>query len=89
MSSQLIIIHCREATVGGTLAAPQQYGIWEVEGLGLVAAFRGTASQEDVLIDVNITPTPLEGTFPRGRPLADAVCATSAHPSLAIACQQH
>lgn len=38
---------------------PQQYGIWDVSGLGLVIAFRGTASSEDVFIDVNIKPVPL------------------------------
>lgn len=50
------------------LTSPQQYGIWHVEGLGIVVAFRGTASTEDVLVDVNITPVPLEGTFARGTP---------------------
>lgn len=41
---------------------PQQYGIWDVSGLGLVIAFRGTASSEDVFIDVNISPVPLTTT---------------------------
>ena len=48
------------------LALPQQYGIWDVDGLGIVIAFRGTASIDDVLVDVNITPVPLQGTFARG-----------------------
>jgi len=38
---------------------PQQYGIWSVSGLGLVIAFRGTTSSEDVFIDANIRPVPL------------------------------
>jgi len=42
------------------LSSPEQFGVWDVDGLGLCVAFRGTASTEDVLIDVNITPTPLE-----------------------------
>ena len=42
------------------LSSPEQYGIWQVAGVGLCVAFRGTASTEDVLIDVNIKPTPLE-----------------------------
>ena len=29
-------------------------------GLGIVVAFRGTASQEDVIIDANISPVPLD-----------------------------
>ena len=50
---------CREAEIGQALVSPQQYGIWNVSGLGLVIAFRGTASSEDVFIDANITPVPL------------------------------
>ena len=34
----------------------------KVEGVGLVVAFRGTASTEDVLVDVNIRPAPLATT---------------------------
>lgn len=48
------------------LASPQQYALWEVEGLGLVIAFRGTASAHDVLIDVNMTPEPLIGSSSDG-----------------------
>ena len=59
---------CREASLGRALSSPQQFGLWEVEGLGLVVAFRGTASQEDVIVDVNITPVPLTGSLPRGKP---------------------
>ena len=49
----------REAEIGQDMEEPQQYGIWNVSGLGLVIAFRGTASSEDVFIDVNIKPVPL------------------------------
>ena len=42
------------------LSSPQQYGVWRVEGIGLVVAFRGTASSEDCLIDATIHPVPLE-----------------------------
>ncbi len=31
---------CREAAMGHELDCPQQFGIWEVAGLGLVVAFR-------------------------------------------------
>ncbi len=48
--------------MGHELDSPQQYGIWEVAGLGLVVAFRGTASAEDVFIDTNIEPVPLDAT---------------------------
>ena len=41
------------------LQSPQQYGIWEVDGLGLVVAFRGTSSWNDVFVDINVRPTPL------------------------------
>ena len=63
------VVH-RDARSGGQLGSsgPQQYGIWEVEGLGLVVAFRGTASQEDVLVDVNIMPVELQGILPHGAP---------------------
>ncbi len=47
---------------GEGLSSPEQFGVWEVEGVGLVLAFRGTASAEDVLVDVNIRPTPLATT---------------------------
>lgn len=33
--------------------------VW-LPGIGLVVAFRGTASYEDVLVDVNIAPTSLQ-----------------------------
>lgn len=49
------------------LASPQQYGLWEVQGLGLVVAFRGTASPQDIMIDVNIAPEPLAGAFSPGK----------------------
>lgn len=47
---------------GEGLSSPEQFGVWEVEGVGLVVAFRGTASTEDVLVDVNIRPAPLATT---------------------------
>ena len=50
---------CREASQHQQLQSPQQYGIWEVEGLGLVVAFRGTSSWNDVFVDINVRPTPL------------------------------
>ena len=53
---------CREAVMGHELDSPQQFGIWVVAGLGLVVAFRGTASAEDVFIDTNIEPVPLNAT---------------------------
>ncbi|KAK9918723.1 hypothetical protein WJX75_006273 [Coccomyxa subellipsoidea] len=56
------LIHFREAVMGHELDSPQQFGIWVVAGLGLVVAFRGTASAEDVFIDTNIEPVPLNAT---------------------------
>lgn len=50
---------CREASQNQQLQSPQQYGIWQVEGLGLVVAFRGTSSWDDVFVDVNVRPIPL------------------------------
>ena len=56
---------CREASSGGhELDVPQQFGVWLVAGLGIVVAFRGTASQEDVIIDANISPVPLDSARP-------------------------
>ncbi|KAK9839203.1 hypothetical protein WJX81_001055 [Elliptochloris bilobata] len=48
--------------------AVQQFGVWEVAGLGLAVAFRGTACLDDVVIDTNIAPVPL-GNPPGRRPL--------------------
>lgn len=45
---------------GASDQMPEQFGLWSVSGVGLVVAFRGTASYEDVLVDVNIRPTPLK-----------------------------
>lgn len=53
------LLHFREAEIGRDMEEPQQYGVWSVSGLGLVIAFRGTASSEDVFIDANIRPVPL------------------------------
>ena len=50
---------CREASQNQQLQSPQQYGIWQVEGLGLVVAFRGTSSWDDVFVDINVRPIPL------------------------------
>lgn len=51
----------REASSAGhELDVPQQFGVWQVGSLGVVVAFRGTASQEDVIIDANIAPVPLD-----------------------------
>ncbi len=46
----------------------QQFGVWQVDGLGLAIAFRGTACLDDVVIDANIAPVPLGGETgaPRG-----------------------
>ena len=49
----------REAAQEQQLQSPQQYGVWQVEGLGLVVAFRGTSSWDDVFVDINVRPTPL------------------------------
>lgn len=54
------LIHFRGAVNSDGLSSAEQWGVWEVEGVGLCIAFRGTASMEDVLIDVNISPMPLE-----------------------------
>lgn len=36
-----------------------QYGIWHVEGLGIAVAYRGTASPEDVCVDLEFAPQQL------------------------------
>jgi hypothetical protein len=57
----MIPVTSREASsTGHELDVPQQFGVWQVAGLGIVVAFRGTASQEDVIIDANISPVPLD-----------------------------
>ena len=42
--------------------------MWEVGELGIVLAFRGTASFEDAIVDIAMTPVPLQ--LPRGRYLS-------------------
>lgn len=67
---------------GEGLSSPEQFGIWEVEGVGLVVAFRGTASTEDVLVDVNIRPMPLATSKSmRGRVFKILQCAVSGRTS--------
>jgi len=59
------LLHFREAHappgVTGDAAAggPQQYGLWRVKGLGLVLAFRGTATRHDALVDAALAPARL------------------------------
>ncbi|KAL3143242.1 hypothetical protein ABBQ38_002093 [Trebouxia sp. C0009 RCD-2024] len=53
------LLHFREAAQFQHLQSPQQYAVWHVEGLGLVVAFRGTSSWDDVFVDINVRPTPL------------------------------
>ncbi len=72
---------CREASQDQQLQSPQQYGIWQVEGLGLVVAFRGTSSWNDVFVDINVRPTPL--TCEGGKELVHV-----SHFTLEI-CQRH
>ena len=69
-------VACREASSAGhELDVPQQFGVWQVSGLGIVVAFRGTASQEDVIIDANIGPVPLDAARPtRGQGSAKSPC---------------
>ena len=52
-------VYCREAAQHQHLQSPLQYGVWQVDGLGLVVAFRGTSSWDDVFVDINVKPTPL------------------------------
>lgn len=59
MQFPMLVPYFREADIGQELSLPQQYAVWRVRGLGLVVAFRGTASSEDVFIDSNISPVPL------------------------------
>lgn len=46
------------------MSSPLQFGLWDVEGLGLVVAYRGTASLNDVFVDTNIQPIAVEGASP-------------------------
>ena len=60
-TAECFVFTSREASSAGhELDVPQQFGVWQVAGLGIVVAFRGTASQEDVIIDANISPVPLD-----------------------------
>lgn len=52
------LVHLRQPGAAGE-CSPQQWGVWEVEGLGLVVAFRGTAALEDCLLNASIRPQPL------------------------------
>ena len=56
---------CRQAGTGRELASSQQFAVWEVGELGIVLAFRGTASFEDAIVDIAMTPVPLQ--LPRGK----------------------
>ena len=58
---------------------PQQFGVWQVAGLGIVVAFRGTASQEDVIIDANISPVPLDAARVTRGDLWTACCVSAQH----------
>eukprot|EP00884_Botryococcus_braunii_P015289 jgi/Botrbrau1/2443/Bobra.0226s0002.1 len=58
------LLHFREAQLEGEMSSPLQFGLWEVEGLGLVVAYRGTASPDDVFVDTNIQPVAVEGCSP-------------------------
>ena len=51
---------CRQAGAGREVASCQQWAVWEVGELGVVLAFRGTASFEDAVVDVALTPKPLQ-----------------------------
>lgn len=55
-AAPMLVCCYREASQHQELASPQQFGIWEVEGLGIVIAFRGTSTWNDILIDVNVRP---------------------------------
>ena len=79
--------------------APQQYGIWAVEGHGLVVAFRGSSSWADWDINDDINGVPVKGlpavvlnatsavppTQETGCPLNSTVIAVlNVHPSITV-----
>ena len=61
---------CRQAGAGREVASTQQWAIWEVGELGAVLAFRGSATFEDALVDIALTPMPLQ--LPDGVPVSPA-----------------
>lgn len=71
------MVCCREAAQHQYLQSPLQYGVWQVVGLGLVVAFRGTSSWDDVFVDINVRPTPL--TSDQGIPYWRLHCIALTH----------
>jgi len=62
VTAKLIEFRAAVCGEGASEQMPEQFGLWSVQGVGLVVAFRGTASYEDVLVDVNIKPAALKAS---------------------------
>lgn len=41
------------------MESPQKFGVWLVSGLGVVVAFRGTANEQDMMVNMEVTPEPV------------------------------
>ncbi len=41
------------------MESPQKFGVWLVSGLGVVVAFRGTANEHDMMVNLELEPEPI------------------------------
>lgn len=59
------LMHVRDVDLreGGSvqerMESPQKFGVWLVSGLGVVVAFRGTANEHDMMVNLELNPAPV------------------------------
>ena len=54
------LVHASNASVGDPYQdLGRQYGIWEVDGVGLIVAFGGTQDAQDIIVDLDLQPMQL------------------------------
>lgn len=59
------LMHVRDVDVGQgdsaqeRMETPQKFGVWLVSELGVVVAFRGTANERDMMINLELNPVPV------------------------------
>lgn len=59
------LMHVRDVDLGQgdsaqeRMEAPQKFGVWLVSGLGVVVAFRGTANEQDMMVNLELKPIPV------------------------------
>ena len=60
------LMHVRDVDIGqgesaqARMETPQKFGVWLVSGLGVVVAFRGTANEHDMMVNLELTPVPVQ-----------------------------